>query len=264
MKTKKLYFGTNLKMYKTIRMTVDYLQQLEELTKDISRDEIELFVLPSYTSLESAVKSTEKRVVRLGAQNMNWEDEGQFTGDISPVMLKELNLDLVMIGHSERRHVFRETDTEENQKVKAALKHGFTALLCVGETAEDKAYGVSAEVLRTQLKIGFSGVEREKIPSLRVAYEPVWSIGVNGTPATADYAEKMHKEIKSVLAEIFGEDGRTIPVLYGGSVNPGNACQLITRKYVDGLYVGRAAWEASAFDRLIRESMEAYKNQASK
>ena len=115
---KKIYFGTNLKMYKTIRMTLEYLHYLEELTRDIGREGMELFVIPSYTSLERAVENTDRRLVRLGAQNMNWEDEGQFTGDISPVMLKELGLDLVMIGHSERRHVFRETDAEENQKVK--------------------------------------------------------------------------------------------------------------------------------------------------
>lgn len=173
---KKIYFGTNLKMYKTIRMTLEYLHYLEELTRDIGREGMELFVIPSYTSLERAVENTDRRLVRLGAQNMNWEDEGQFTGDISPVMLKELGLDLVMIGHSERRHVFRETDAEENQKVKAALRHGFTALLCIGETAKDKAYGVSAEVLRTQIKIGFSGVGREEIHRLRVAYEPVLSL----------------------------------------------------------------------------------------
>lgn len=258
---KKIYFGTNLKMYKTIRMTLEYLHYLEELTRDIGREGMELFVIPSYTSLERAVENTDRRLVRLGAQNMNWEDEGQFTGDISPVMLKELGLDLVMIGHSERRHVFRETDAEENQKVKAALRHGFTALLCIGETAKDKAYGVSAEVLRTQIKIGFSGVGREEILKLRVAYEPVWSIGVHGIPATAEYAEKMHREIKKVLGELFGRDGLEIPVLYGGSVNLGNACQLIVQESIDGLYVGRAAWEASAFDRLIRESMEAYGNQ---
>lgn len=258
---KKIYFGTNLKMYKTIQMTVEYLKCLEELTGDISREEMELFVIPSYTSLDCAVKHTESHLVRLGAQNMNWEDEGAFTGDISPVMLKELGLDLVMIGHSERRHIFRETDTEENQKVKTALRHGFTALLCIGETAGDRAFGISTEVLRTQIKIGFHGVSREEIGNLRVAYEPVWSIGVNGTPAAAEYAENMHKEIKKVLEELFGEEGRQIPVLYGGSVNPGNACQLIVQDSIDGLYVGRAAWEASAFNRLIRESMEACRNR---
>ena len=127
---KKLYFGSNLKMYKNIQDTVAYLQRLVENTKDISRDEIELFIIPSYTTLESATSKVDRKYVKLGAQNMSWEDQGQFTGEISPLMLKELGLDLVMIGHSERRHVFGETDVEENKKVKAALNHGFTTLLC--------------------------------------------------------------------------------------------------------------------------------------
>ena len=120
---KKLYFGSNLKMYKNIQDTVAYLQRLVENTKDISRDEIELFIIPSYTTLESATSKVDRKYVKLGAQNMSWEDQGQFTGEISPLMLKELGLDLVMIGHSERRHVFGETDVEENKKVKAAIKN---------------------------------------------------------------------------------------------------------------------------------------------
>ena len=245
-------------MYKTIRDTVEYLQALVENTKDISRDEIELFIIPSYTTLESAVKNVDRNFVMLGAQNMCWEDEGQFTGEISPVMLKELGLDLVMIGHSERRHVFGETDVEENKKVKAALNHGFTTLLCIGETAEEKNFGISAEVLRTQLKVGFHGVPVTQIPKIWVAYEPVWSIGVNGTPASADYAEEMHKEIKKCLVEIFGEAGLDIPVLYGGSVNPGNANELIVQPSIDGLFTGRAAWQADKFDKLIRDAKKAY------
>ena len=153
---KKIYFGTNLKMYKTIADTVDYLQKLVSNTKDISRDRIELFVIPSYTSLYKAVESIDRSDIKLGAQNMCWEDQGQFTGEISPLMLKEIGLDLVMIGHSERRHVFGESDTEENKKVKAALNHGFIALLCIGETLEEKNFGISEEVLRTQLKIVFT------------------------------------------------------------------------------------------------------------
>ena len=255
---KKLYFGSNLKMYKTIKETVDYLKSLVEHTKDISRDEIELFIIPSYTTLESATKNIDRNYVMLGAQNMCWEDEGQFTGEISPVMLKELGLDLVMIGHSERRHVFGETDVEENKKVKAALNYGFTTLLCIGETAEEKNFGISAEVLRTQLKVGFHDVPVSQVPKIWVAYEPVWSIGVNGTPASADYAEAMHKEIKKCLVEIFGEAGKKIPVLYGGSVNPGNANKLIVQPSIDGLFTGRAAWQADKFDKLIRDAKATY------
>lgn len=257
---KKLYFGSNLKMYKNIHDTVEYLQDLVAYTKDISRDEIELFIIPSYTTLESATKNVDRTYVKLGAQNMCWEDEGQFTGEISPLMLKELGLDLVMIGHSERRHVFGETDMEENKKVKAALDHGFTTLLCIGETAEEKNYGISAEVLRTQLKVGFHDVPKTQIPNIWVAYEPVWSIGVNGTPATADYAEEMHKVIKQTLLEIFDSAGADIPVLYGGSVNPGNANDLIVQPSIDGLFTGRAAWQADKFDKLIRDAKKTFES----
>ena len=258
---KKLYFGSNLKMYKNIQDTVAYLQRMVENTKDISRDEIELFIIPSYTTLESATSKVDRKYVKLGAQNMSWEDQGQFTGEISPLMLKELGLDLVMIGHSERRHVFGETDVEENKKVKAALNHGFTTLLCIGETAEEKKFGISAEVLRTQLKIGFHDVPAKQANNIWVAYEPVWSIGVNGTPASADYAEEMHKVIKNCLREIFGEAADEIPVLYGGSVNPENANELIVQPSIDGLFTGRAAWDADKFNMLIRNAKATYEAQ---
>lgn len=253
---KKLYFGSNLKMYKGIRDTKEYLQELAELTKNISREEMELFIIPSYTSLETAAECVDRNYIKLGAQNMCWEECGQFTGEISPVMLKEMNLDLVMIGHSERRHVFGENDREENRKVCAALEHGFKALLCIGETKEQKDYGISAEVLKMQLKMGLHGVTSAQAKELWVAYEPVWSIGVNGTPAKAEYAERMHRVIKDTLEELLGEQGKEVPVLYGGSVNMGNAEELIIQPSIDGLFVGRAAWEAKAFNTLIRAAIE--------
>lgn len=260
----KLYFGSNLKMYKTVKDTTEYLGMLEKKTEDISRDDIELFIIPSYTALESASDRVNHEKVKIGAQNMCWEEQGQFTGEISPVMLEELGIDLVMIGHSERRHVFGETDQEENRKVKAALDHGFTTLLCIGETLEEKQYGISAEILREQLKIGFHDVDSSQIHNIWVAYEPVWSIGVNGIPATAEYAEEMHKEIKKCLTDIFGECGEGIPVLYGGSVNPENSEQLIVQPSIDGLFVGRAAWDAEKFSVLIHDALDVYRKENAK
>lgn len=257
---KKLYFGTNLKMYKTISDTLEYLSKLADLTKDINRNSLELFVIPSYTSLVKASEIIDQNLIKLGAQNMNWEDQGQFTGEISPVMLKEINLDLVMIGHSERRHVFRESDIEENKKVLSALSHGFTVLLCIGETFEEKNFGVSEEVLRRQLKIGLHDIPFERIHQLWIAYEPVWAIGVNGIPATSEYAESMHRLIKECLLELFGEEAKQIPVLYGGSVNLGNAEELIIQPSIDGLFTGRSAWQADGFNLLIRNSLLAYQN----
>lgn len=254
---KKLYFGSNLKMYKNIRDTADYLRKLAQNTADLNREEIQLFIIPSFTSLPHACACTDQKQILLGAQNMCWEDQGQFTGEISPLMLKELDLGLVMIGHSERRHVFGETDTEENKKVKTALRHGFTALLCIGETKEQKDYGISAEVLRAQLKIGLHDIPMDRTDKIWIAYEPVWSIGVNGTPASPEYAESMHKIIKKTLTELFREKASQIPVLYGGSVNPQNADSLIVQPSIDGLFTGRAAWDADKFDILIRNAVKA-------
>lgn len=255
---KRIYLGTNTKMYKTIADTRAYLSTLKELTADIPEEQAELFVIPSFTSLAAAREILQGSRIRLGAQNMCWEDQGQFTGEISPLMLKELAVDLVEIGHSERRHVFGETDEEERKKVTAAVRHGFQALLCVGETLEQKEYGISDEVLRIQLKVGLGDMRAEDGGKLMVAYEPVWAIGVHGIPAGEDYVNERHRVMKQTLAELLGEEAaREIPVLYGGSVNPGNAVPLIRQPYVDGLFIGRSAWEAHDFNRIIRSALEA-------
>lgn len=259
---KKLYFGSNLKMYKGIEETTEYLKELMELTADISRDVMELFILPSFTSLPAATKIVKPQLLTLGAQNMCWADFGQYTGEVSPAMLKELGIRLVMAGHSERRHIFHESDFDENKKVKSALNHGFTALLCIGETGEEKEYGISAEVLRAQLKVGLHGVTVDELPYIRIAYEPVWSIGVDGTPASSAYAEEMHGIIKDTLFSLFGTAALQIPVLYGGSVNSQNAGELIAEPSIDGLYIGRAAWDPKDFNVLIRNAMAAAKQPA--
>ena len=253
MQSSKLFLGTNLKMYKSIRDTVSYLNDLSERTKDISRDNFELFVIPSFTALSEAEKIINKELIKLGAQNMCWEEQGQFTGEISPLMLQELGIDIIEIGHSERRHIFGETNEDENKKVLCALKHNFTALLCIGETLEQKNYNVSDEILRMQLKIGLAGVSENYIDKIRVAYEPVWAIGVNGIPASVEYASKKHNIIKSTLTEIFGNRGKQIPVLYGGSVNIDNALDLIAEPAIDGLFIGRYAWKANQFEKLISD-----------
>lgn len=253
----KLYMGTNTKMFKTLSETTAFLRELHALTADISREALELFVIPSFTTLESARKCVPAESIRLGAQNMGWEERGQFTGEISPLMLDEIGIRLAEIGHSERRHVLHETDEEENRKVLCALNHGFTALLCIGETGEQKGYGISDEVLRTQLKIGLHGVTPEQTKRLWVAYEPVWAIGVAGVPASKEYAAEKHRVIRQTLAELFGaETAAEIPLLYGGSVNAENAVPLSLQSDIDGLFIGRSAWDAANFNRIIRSVME--------
>ena len=172
-------------------------------------------------------------------------------------MLQEVGTDIVMIGHSERRHVLGETDEEENKKVLCALNHNFTTLLCVGETGEQKDYGISEEVIRIQLKKGLYGVTKEQTEKLWIAYEPVWAIGVNGKPATKEYAEQIHIVIHETLVELFGEEaGNEIPVLYGGSVNPENAVGLSKMEHIDGLFIGRSAWQADNFNKFFRDVLK--------
>ena len=254
---KKLYMGTNTKMFKTLSETTAFLQELHALTNDISREALELFVIPSFTTLERARSCVPAESIRLGAQNMGWEDRGQFTGEISPLMLDEIGIRLVEIGHSERRHVLHETDEEENRKVLCALRHGFTALLCIGETGEQKDYGISDEVLRMQLKIGLHGVTSEQTKRLWIAYEPVWAIGIAGVPASKEYAAEKHHVIRETLVHLFGKEAAAgIPLLYGGSVNTENAVPLSKQPEIDGLFVGRSAWDAKNFNRMIRSVME--------
>ncbi len=249
---RRIYLGSNLKMYKGVQETVEYLRELESLTADLDRSLTELFILPSYTALDQASKAMEHGRILLGAQNMCWEEQGQYTGEISPLMLRELNMDLVMIGHSERRQLFGESDEEENRKVRASLEHGFITLLCVGETEREKKLGIAKEVLRRQLIVGLQGVSAAKAHDIRIAYEPVWSIGAVGICAGADYAQSRHEEIRGCLLDIFGSAGTEIPVLYGGSVNLHNAEELIQKPDIDGLFIGRVAWEAKSFAALIR------------
>jgi L-erythrulose 1-phosphate isomerase len=260
---RKIYFGSNLKMYKTVAQTESYLKELADSTRELraQNPDMELFILPSYTSLEAAVRGTDQSEIRLGAQNMCWEDEGQFTGEISPVMLEELDLHLVMAGHSERRHVFGESDIEENKKMLAAMKHGFTGLLCIGETREEKEYGIADEALRTQIKVGLHGIKADDLDKVWIAYEPVWAIGVNGTPAPVSYAQEKHHVIRQTLKELYGEAADQVPTLYGGSVNLENATQFFAQPDIDGLYVGRVAWDAKRFARLITDCLARGKKQ---
>lgn len=249
----KLYLGTNTKMYQTIADSQAYLQHLCRLTSDIPSHQLELFVIPPYTALDHAVHTVAQSKIRIGAQNMCWQDSGQFTGEISPLMLKEIGVEIVMAGHSERRQIFGETDILEKNKIKKICQHNFIPLLCIGETKEEKEFKVSDEILAMQLKIGLHEITQTEAKNLWIAYEPVWSIGVHGQPADKQYANKRHQNIRQVLISLFGaETGSDIPILYGGSVSQQNAADLIQMPYIDGLFIGRSAWDPEAFNKLIR------------
>lgn len=247
------YFGTNTKMYKSSSETRAFLQELASLTTDIDSQKHPIFVLPSLTALESAIATALERKVLLGAQNMHGAEEGQYTGEVSARMLADIKADLVMVAHSERRQVFGETDLSANTKVLRAIAHSLRVLLCIGETAEQKAANVSREALRMQLLLGLQGVNQADCARLWIAYEPVWAIGVGGQPAEKDYVDRCHGWIHELLEERFGTCEADIPVLYGGSVNAQNALEYAVLETVDGLFIGRSAWNAQAFSGIIHE-----------
>src|SRR5215216_1014217 len=212
-----------------------------------------LFVIPPFTSLAAVSEVAgppghrKGHQIWVGAQNVHWAPEGAYTGEISVGMLLALDVDLVLLGHAERRRYFHETDVELNRKVLAALAAGLRVLFAVGETAEERAFGVSTETVLRQLRIGLHGVAPEHLKMIQIAYEPVWSIGAGGTPASPEDVEPIAKVIRSGCAELFAALGGEVPILYGGSVDPSNAGTFTALPDIDGLFVGRAAWTVEGF-----------------
>ncbi|MCM3567344.1 triose-phosphate isomerase [Neobacillus mesonae] len=248
----KVFIGTNWKMYKTIEQGKAYCQTLNDIAHNLDK-RIQLFIIPSYTSLIPLRQEVDSSRILLGAQNMHWDDEGPYTGEISPSMLKEIGIDIIELGHSERRQYYNENDQDLNKKVLAALNKEFIPLLCIGEKLEDKEMGISKESLSIQLKIGLKNVTKEQVNKVLIAYEPVWAIGAGGTEAPSDYVHVMHNHIRNVLIELFEEEGKDIPILFGGSVNRGNAIGYLEGKNVNGLFIGRSAWDLQKFEPILHD-----------
>lgn len=241
---RQLWVGTSWKMNKTLREARVFAEGLRGAEVD-RHDRIQRFVIPPFTAVREVKSLLKGTSVKVGAQNMHWADEGAWTGEVSPVMLKDCDLDLVELGHSERREHFGETDETVGLKTEAAVRHGLVPLICIGETLEDRESGRASDVLAKQVRgaLGrLTGSQREA--EILLAYEPVWAIGERGIPATADYANARHAEIAGFARQILG---RRIPCLYGGSVNPSNCEELITCPDIDGLFIGRSAWEVEGY-----------------
>ena len=240
-------FGTNFKMNQTASESEAFYSQLAAAI-DVHPG-TQLFVIPPFTSLAAvaAVAPSQDRVIWIGAQNVHWAKDGAYTGEISVTMLTALGVDFVLLGHAERRQLFHESDADLNRKVQAALAGSLRVLLAVGETAEERRYGVSGKTVSRQLKIALHDVSPDDVGSLQIAYEPVWSIGAGGTPASPSDVEPLAALIRVTLAEHFGPTGHEIPILYGGSVDPGNAGSFRALAVIDGLFVGRAAWTVEGY-----------------
>lgn len=249
------YFGSNFKMHQTPRETEIFVAALEQLLP--ATISAQLFLIPPFTSLPAAAGALAESITWLGAQNMHWADQGAHTGEISPVMLRAVGVELIMLGHAERRGQFGETDVALRTKVRAAAKHGLRILLCIGEDAEQRNAGAAEETITRQLQIALADLPPDYLPRVMIAYEPVWSIGEGGSPADSATVAAMHDAIRSALVSQFGDGGRAVAIVYGGSVNPTNCAQYAALPQVDGLFVGRAAWTPSGFVDVLTRALAA-------
>ena len=248
---RKLLIGTNLKMYKTIRETASYLEDLDRLTGDIA-DDLLLFVIPSYTALATASDSVHGSKILLGAQNMHWLNEGPYTGQTSPTMLVSIGCRHVLLGHSEPRLYFSETYERVNLKLKAAINHGITPIVCFGEMLAEREDLQTADVLRTQVRTALRNISASEARRLVVAYEPIWAIGT-GSTAHPDVAEQAHGIIREELAHCCGvETAEKTRILYGGSVKPDNIGALMAQPDIDGALVGGASLVPTTFANIVK------------
>lgn len=258
--TRPYVFGTNFKMNQTPAESAAFYRQVAA-TIAIPPD-ARVFVLPPFTSLSAVreVAGREPHTIWIGAQNAHWAPAGAYTGEVSLRMLQALDVDLVLLGHAERRQHFHEQDVDLNRKVLAALDSGLRVLFALGETAEERNFGISAETVLRQLKIGLHGVDARFLPWLHIGYEPVWSIGAGGTPATPEAVEPIAALLRDALGECFGEPGRDVPILYGGSVDPKNADTFTALPNVDGLFIGRAGWTVEGFLATYEAGLAGYRS----
>lgn len=246
---RKKLMAANWKMYKTPAQTREFFQAFLLITAGQDRNEI--VVCPPFVNLAAAVAASENSQVAIGGQNMHWEKEGAFTGEISASMLVAAGCTHVIIGHSERRQYFGETDDTVNLKLKAALEADLTPIVCVGEVLEEREAGLTEDVLRRQCLRVFHAMSAKKAGKLVVAYEPVWAIGT-GKTATPQMASEAHQLIRTEAAKAFGEEFSShMRILYGGSVKPENAASLMAETEIDGALIGGASLDPKSFAAIV-------------
>lgn len=246
----------NWKLNKTIGEAVALVTSLKSLVADVTN--VEIVVAPVFTGISAVADALADGEIRLAAQNVFWEDSGAFTGEVSPAMLKDVGCDYVIIGHSERRQYFGETNESVNRKAKAAHAHGLIPIVCVGESLEERESGKTGAVVEDHILNGIDGLSADQIAATVIAYEPVWAIGT-GHNATPDQAQAVHALIRSLLSEIYSADvASKVRIQYGGSVKPDNATALIAQPDVDGALVGTASWEAKSFAQIVKAASDTF------
>ena len=245
----------NWKMYKTFDEAVDFVEEIQQAIP--SPEKIDAVICASALYLPTLVVAAEDSSLAIGAQNMHFEDEGAFTGEISPAMLSNIHVDYVVLGHSERREMFNETDEAVNKKVRAALNHGIVPIICCGETLEEREAGSTESKVAGQITKALEGFTAAEVEHMVIAYEPIWAIGT-GKTATADDANAVCGSIRAVVENLYGKDtADKIRIQYGGSVKPENIEELLTKEHIDGALVGGASLEVASFMKLLEAAANA-------
>ncbi len=245
----------NWKMHKTATEAVEFVHEFRNLVP--TSTSIDILLAPPFVSLYAVQQAmTTDDQFSLAAQNIHWEAEGAFTGEISGAMLQALGCSSVIVGHSERRQLFRESNEEVNKKVKAALKHKLLPIVCVGETLEEREAGHTQAIVKDQMIKGLSGLDAEKISTITIAYEPVWAIGT-GRAATVEQAEEVHAFLRSIVTSEWGSVAQDVRIVYGGSVSPQNAEALFHCTDIDGALVGKACLDPTSFASICRLAAQA-------
>lgn len=245
---RKPIIAGNWKMNNTLSQS---LELIEDIKKYKLNDNIEAVVCVPFTNLRDVKKALEGTEIKLGAQNMHWKDSGAYTGEVSPLMLKEIGIDYCIIGHSERRQYFNETDETVNNKIKSALKHGIRPIVCVGETLDEREKSIEKEIVKNQVLKAFDNIDKEKVKDIIIAYEPIWAIGT-GKTASSDDANEMCGFIREIIGDKYGKEAKaSIRIQYGGSVNPNTIKDLMDKEEIDGALVGGASLNASDFVKLV-------------
>jgi triosephosphate isomerase len=252
---RRFFVAGNWKMNNTIEQSVSLVNSLQKEIRDIHK--VDIMVAPPFTAIKSVYDALSSSSIQVGAQDLFWEESGAYTGEVSPMMLKDAGCKWVIIGHSERRQSFGETDETVNRKIKAALAAGLKAIVCVGETLEEREAGKAFDVLDWQAAGALAGLSKEDMDKVVIAYEPVWAIGT-GRNASPQQADEAHAKIRAKVSELYGKKAAlTLRVLYGGSMKPANALELLRCENVDGGLIGGASLKTSEFAAIIRAAVEA-------
>ena len=250
-KLRKPAIVANWKMNKTISEALQFVADSRMLFKDIPVNNVDIILSPSFAAINAVADAVSGDEIYVAAQNLHWEEKGAFTGELSATMLIDCGCKYVIIGHSERRNLFGETDEGINKKIRRAIHTGLKPIFCVGESLQQREDEETFRVIREQVEKGLDGLSEEAVNSLLIAYEPVWAIGT-GKNATAEQAEEVHGFIRSMLRESYGRSvSETVRILYGGSVTPENISGLIKEHNIDGALVGGASLKADSFVKIV-------------